>query len=90
MIIYSIKFNRYIESLLQEGMNSREKLLNIRELYNNSREKILVKREIHKIKITKEEPLRKKAKVFFDKKILKNKTWQEKRAERSKKWKKQN
>lgn len=81
LTVWSIKFNRWLEKKLHKEMNARDAILNRRELHVNSRELLLIKRDGYANKIP-EVSIKKKAKKFFDKKVLKKKDWREKREER--------
>ncbi len=84
MIVYSIKFNRYLEKILDKGLNSHKKLKIRRDRHITAREALVYKREVYKNSKVKKENLIKKSKNIYRLKVKKNLTWQEKREKREK------
>jgi len=80
LVIWSINFNRWLERIINKDLNARDKLIQRREIHRTSREMLLVKREARKEK--EKESLHKKAKTFFDEKVLKKRDWRKAREKR--------
>jgi len=77
LIIYSIKLNRWLERIINKHSNARDRLCSRRLIHLTSREMIISKRNARKQ--DKKEGLHKKAKRLFDEKVLKKKTWKQRR-----------
>jgi len=80
LIMYSIKFNRWLERIINKNLNARGKLIQRRNIHLTSREMLLIKREARKE--VEKESLHKKAKTFFDERVLGKKDWRKVREER--------
>ena len=85
MIRFSIKFNRWLEGILDKGLNKRQKLINRRNRHISTCKKINFKRKgrfkVREGKISSW----KKMKGFMRTKVQKKLTWQEKREKRKNK-----
>ncbi len=88
LIMYSIKLNRWLERIINKGLNARGKILQRREIHLTSREMLLIKRKARKE--VEKETLHKKAKTFFDERVLGKKDWRKVREERKSKKDKKN
>lgn len=82
LIVYSIKFNRYLEKIIMRESNAYETIQRQRKTHCTSRELLLLKRAVHKEGKKKNISFAKKTKDLFNKKVLKQTTWQERREQR--------
>lgn len=80
LIVWSIQFNRWLERIIHNDLNGRDSLIARRRMHLTSREMLVLRRKARKEK--EKESLNKKFRNFYDKKVLKKRTWQEKREER--------
>ena len=79
MIVWSIRLNRYLESILDKGNNQHKILLIRRERHITAREALISQRISYKDRRVKKENLWKKTKEIYRIKVKKKLTWQEKR-----------
>lgn len=79
MIVYSIKLNRYLESILDDGLNKHQRLQARRDRHTTIREALLSKRIFYKERRKKHKSLWKKTKIMYRQKVKKSYTWKEKR-----------
>jgi len=90
LIVYSLRFNRYLERVIYKRENAYKRVSMHREIHRTSREKLLIERElrsdkrgiigIRKKNLSKTKKMRK----LFEKIVLKKKDWRERREIRSK------
>ena len=85
LIMWSIKFNRKLEKIILKGENSRSKIQKRREIHRTTREILMLERAAFKEKKVKKPSFTKRTKELFRKKVLKQKTWKEKRIARAEK-----
>lgn len=82
----SIQFNRWLETILDKGLNKQQRVHARRERHNTSREKLLIKRATYCLKKkVKQKSYWKKVKTLFKAKFLKQTTYKQKREKRSEK-----
>lgn len=78
----AIAFNLWLQDKLDSDLNARNKLIVRRARRLNPVEAIALKRKCRTVKKEKKRNLMKKAKMLFKSKVLKHKTWKEKRADK--------
>ena len=82
MIRFSIKFNNWLENILDKGLNSHKRLRMRRERHVTAFEEIKHKRKARKALRVKKVSMWKKTKTLWHKKVLKKTTWREQREKR--------
>ena len=81
LIVWSNRFNRWLEKIIQKEMNAYDSLWSRRAMHYTSREVLYIHRKARKESL-KKVSIKKKFKAFYEKKVLKKKGWREAREER--------
>ena len=88
LIKFSIRFNRWLESILDKGLSKITKVQRRRDRYVNAVEALSEKRKLYLLaKEDKKISYWRYTRKLFKQKILRKKGWREKREERAKRWK---
>jgi hypothetical protein len=87
LVKFSIRFNRWLESILDKGLSKLMHLEKHRDRYVNAVEALSEKRHLYRMaKQEKRISYWRTTQKLFKQKVLKEKDWREKRAERAKRW----
>ena len=87
LIKFSIRFNRWLESILDRGLSKITRVQRRRDRYVNAVEALSEKRKLHLIaREDKKISYWRYTHKLFRQKILREKSWREKREERAKRW----
>lgn len=87
LVKLSNMFNKWLESILDHGLNSVDKLSNKRSRYSNIVKNLSEKRSLRQeAKKNKKNTIWKQIKKTFERVVLKKRVWREIRATRSKRW----